>query len=68
MKKNKYYTKIKMVARNPLTRKFEEVHPEDEVAISAMTPMFQGGDQKYYTVPDCTTESVYAEWRKQQGA
>ena len=68
MKKNKYYAKIKMIARNPITRKIEEVYPEDEVAISEMIPMFMGPNQKYYTVPDCTTESVYAEWRKQQGA
>ena len=57
-----HHTKIKMIAYNPTTRRSEEVYPEDEVSISEMTPMFMGRDQKYYTVPGCTTESVYAEW------
>jgi hypothetical protein len=62
MTSNKYYTKIKMIARNPITRKVEEVHPEDEVPVSQMIPMFMGSDQHYYTVPDCAAENVYTEW------
>jgi hypothetical protein len=67
MNNKKHYTKIKMMAYNTISRKFEEIHPEDEVPMSQMVPMFMGDNQKYYTAPDYSIKNVYAEWRTQQG-
>lgn len=55
--------KIKMVAFNPISRKYEDVYPESEVETSSMIPMFWcSGERRYMTVPGCTAADVYGEW------
>lgn len=58
-------TKIKMMSRNPITRKIEEVHPEDEVNMNQVIPFFMGDDQKWYSIPDYPIEIAWNEWIEQ---
>ena len=58
--------KIKMVAYNNITRRHEEVFPEDEVTPEQMTPMFLGQHDKYYTVPGLDAADVLDEWLAQE--
>lgn len=64
---NRNRSKIMMKAYNPLTRRYEEVFPEDEVKIEQMIPLFKGGDNTYYTVPGVSAADVYDEWLAQVG-
>lgn len=61
-----HFTRIKMVARNPQTRRVDGVHPEDEFDARTAVPMFMGTDQRYYSVPGYTAAMVWAEWLAQQ--
>lgn len=59
---------IKMVAFNPITRKWNEVFPEDEVTTERMVPMFWDKyDEKFMTCPDVPVAQVYGEWLAQVG-
>ncbi len=54
---------IKMVAFNPLRRRYETVFPEDEVALDAMTPLFYNpGLDRYLSVPGVGAAQVYDAW------
>ena len=55
-------TKIKIMARNPISRRIEEVHPEDEISASEVMPLFMGDDQRWYSVPDYPIEIAWSEW------
>lgn len=59
---------IKMVSLNPLTKRIEEVHPEDGVSILDMAVLFRGPDGYCYSVPGYTAAIVYGEWLTQQRA
>jgi len=63
---SQHHTKIKLMARNPIRRKVEEVHPEDEFDARTAIPMFMGPDQEYYTVPGQTAAMVWDEWIAQR--
>ena len=57
---------IKMVAWNPARRIWEEVFPEDGVAIEKMVAMFWDKyDEKFMTCPDVPVAQVYGEWLAQ---
>lgn len=63
---SQHHTKIKLMARNPIRRKVEEVHPEDKFDARTAIPMFMGPDQEYYTVPGQTAAMVWDEWIAQR--
>ncbi len=63
---SQHHTKIKLMARNSISRKVEEVHPEDEFDARTAIPMFMGPDQEYYTVPGQTAAMVWDEWIAQR--
>lgn len=58
---------IKMVAFNHLTRKWEEIMPEDEDSCEKIVPMFWSDSlNNWYTIPDCTlTDELWNEWAAQ---
>lgn len=57
---------IKMMAFNGITRQWNEVFPEDGVAVARMVPKFWSmSDQDWYSVPDCAAADVHAEWLQQ---
>lgn len=58
---------IKMVAFNHLTRKWEEIMPEDEDGCEKIIPMFRSSiHDNWVTIPDCTlTEELWNEWLAQ---
>lgn len=59
---------IKMVAFNPISRKWNEVFPEDEVTTERMVAMFWSRDmEKFVTCPACSAAHVYSEWLAQVG-
>jgi hypothetical protein len=55
---------IKMVAFNNLTRKWEEIMPEDEDSCEKIIPMFRSDAyDSWHTVPDCTlTDELWNQW------
>jgi hypothetical protein len=56
---------IKMVAFNHMTRKMEEIFPDDDVDIERMIPMFWSSNaKKFVTVPGYEADMVYDEWMK----
>lgn len=57
--------RIKLVARNPLTRTLQEVFPEDEFDPREAFPLFLSKDGHYYAIPGQTTIMVWAEWLAQ---
>jgi hypothetical protein len=59
---NQTKPRIKLIARNPITRNREEVYPEDEFDAREATPIFLGRDGRYYTVPGTTAAMVWDEW------
>lgn len=69
MKRNsKKLQTIKMVAFNHLTRKWEEIMPEDEDSIDGkIIPMFRSDKyDSWHTIPDCTlSEELWNEWLEQ---
>jgi hypothetical protein len=56
---------IKMICRNPITRKLEEVYPEDEFSINRAFPVFLTSDGKYCSVPGCEAVDVWDKWISQ---
>ena len=68
MKRNKSSKRqtIKMVAFNPLTRKWQEIFPEDEDSIEGkIIPMFRSDehDDAWHTIPDCIlSEELWNQW------
>lgn len=57
--------RIKLVARNPRTRKLEEVFPEDEFDPREAFPIFLSNDGRYYTIPGQTARMVWTAWLAQ---
>ncbi len=54
---------IRMIAFNPLRRKYEEVFPEDEVTLDEMRPCFYCRDLgAYVSIPGYSAADVYDEW------
>lgn len=59
---------IKMVAFNHLTRRWEEIMPEDEDSIDGkIIPMFRSDEHdNWHTIPDCVlSEALWDEWLEQ---
>lgn len=57
---------IKMVAWNPARRIWEEVFPEDNVAMDKMVAMYWTPEmEKYTTCPGYPISAVYGEWLAQ---
>lgn len=57
---------IIMMAHNPISKKFEQVFPEDEVTIDRMVPMFWSRSQnQYFTCPDAAAADYQEEWKAQ---
>jgi hypothetical protein len=70
MKRNSKTAKvqtIKMVAFNPISRKWGEIFPEDEDGCEKIIPMFRSDKyDSWHTVPDCVlTEQLWNEWLTQ---
>lgn len=59
---------IKLVVRDEVTRRYEEVYPESEFRLADAVPLFLGPGGQWFTVPGVSTASVYAEWLAQHGA
>lgn len=58
---------IQMIAFNPLRRQYEEVFPEDEVAVGEMRPRFYCRSLgAYVSVPGCSAADVYDQWLDEQ--
>ncbi|MCA9367634.1 hypothetical protein KC887_05255 [Candidatus Kaiserbacteria bacterium] len=59
---------IKFMKRNPITRKVEELFPEDEfdannVTVAFWTPAYRKGETgRYVTIPGTTGTDVYSQW------
>jgi len=66
--REKKMKRIKLVCRNPITRKFEEVHPEDEFDPSRAIPFFHCHDGKYYSIPDVQVSEIWNEWLAQEAS
>ena len=58
---------IKMVARNPITRRFEEVFPKSEVTRGEMIPLFWSECLGWVSMPDADKAEAYNEWIEQMG-
>lgn len=57
---------IKFVVYNPITRRNEEVLPDDDFTLIDVIPLFKSGE-KWVTVPGWHAGDVYHDWLRQFG-